>query len=111
MKTENLSSIGTIIASFLAASCCIGPAIFVIFGTTFGFMGNLSFMESLHPYFNGLAILLFSFSFWKLYLKKPECNCKEDVKSRKIARGILWFGAGAIAISASFQTVLLRIYQ
>ena len=27
MKTENTSNFGTIIASFLAASCCIGPGI------------------------------------------------------------------------------------
>jgi len=111
MKTENLTSLGTIVASFLAASCCIGPAVFVIFGTTFGFLSKLSFMESLQPFLIGLALALFSFSFWRLYLKKPECDCTEDVKSRTIARGILWVGAGAIAISASFQSVLLRIYQ
>jgi mercuric ion transport protein len=111
MKTENISSIGTVIASFLAASCCIGPAIFIIFGTSAGFMGNLSFMESLRPYLIGLAILLLGFSFWKLYLKKADCTCKEDLRARKIARGIFWVGTAALVFSASFQSVMIHIYQ
>lgn len=111
MKTENISTAGTIVASFLAASCCIGPAVFIIFGTSASFLGNLSFMESLRPYLLGTAALLFCFSFWKLYIKKPDCSCKEDYRARKIARGILWIGGVAIALSASFQTVLIHFYN
>lgn len=111
MKTENSSSIGTLLASFLAASCCIGPAIFIIFGTSFGFMGGLSFLEPWRPYLLEAAILLLGFSFWKLYLKKPDCNCTEDFRARKIARGIFWVGVAALVVSASFQTVLIHLYQ
>jgi mercuric ion transport protein len=111
MKPENISTTGTIVASFLAASCCIGPAVFIIFGTSASFLGNLSFMESLRPYLLGVAVLLFGFSFWKLYLKKLDCSCEEDFRIRKIARGILWIGAVAIVFSASFQSVLIHLYQ
>jgi hypothetical protein len=111
MKTENISSTGTILASFLAASCCIGPAIFVIFGTSASFMSSFTFLEPLRPYLLGAAILLLSFSFWKLYLKKKDCSCEEDFRARKIARGIFWVGAVAFFFSASFQGVLIHIYQ
>jgi mercuric ion transport protein len=111
MKTENVSSMGTILTSFLAASCCIGPAIFVIFGTSASFMSSLTFLEPLRPYLLGAAILLLGFSFWKLYLKKQDCSCKEDFRARKIARGIFWVGAVAFIISASFQSVLIHLYQ
>jgi len=111
MKTENISSIGTMIASFLAASCCIGPAIFIIFGTSASFMGNLSFLESLRPYLLVSAILLLGFSFWKLYINKPDCTCSEDLRARKIACGIFWVGAVALVFSASFQSVLIHFYQ
>ena len=110
-KTENISSLGTIFASFLAASCCIGPAIFIIFGTSASFMGSLAFMEPLRPYLLGTAIIFLGFSFWKLYLKKPDCSCEEDYRARKIARGIFWVGVVAIAFSASFQSVLIHFYQ
>ena len=111
MKNENISSMGTIFASFLAASCCIGPAIFVIFGTSASFMSNLTFLEPLRPYLLGAAILLLGFSFWKLYLKKQDCNCEEDFRARKIARGIFWVGTVAFVFSASFQSVLIHLYQ
>ncbi|WP_155306142.1 mercuric transporter MerT family protein [Desulfosarcina widdelii] len=111
MKIENLSSFGTIFASFLAASCCIGPAIFIVFGTSASFLGGLSYMESMRPYLLASALLLFGFSFWKLYLKKSECKCAEDIKTRKMARWILWVGAVAIIFSASFQSLLIHLYQ
>jgi hypothetical protein len=70
-----------------------------------------SFLEPLRPYLLGAAILLFGFSFWRLYLKKPDCSCDEDFKARKIARGIFWVGAVAFVFSASFQRVLIHLYQ
>ena len=111
MKTENISSMGTILASFLAASCCIGPAIFIIFGASASFMGGLSFLEPLRFYLLGFAVLLLGISFWKLYLKKPDCDCREDFRARKIARGLFWVGVVALAFSASFQSVLIHLYQ
>lgn len=110
MKKENISSIGTILASFLAASCCIGPAIFVVFGTSIGVLGKLSVMEAMRPYLLGTGFLMLSFPFWKLYVKKPDCKCEADVRSRRIARGIWWVGLGALVVVASFQKVLVWAY-
>lgn len=111
MKTENISSTGTIIASFLAASCCIGPAIFIIFGTSASFMSGFAFLEPLRPYLLGAAVLLLGFSFWKLYLKKQDCSCQEDIRARKFARGIFWLGTAAFIFSTSFQSLLIELYQ
>jgi mercuric ion transport protein len=110
MQKETVSSLGTVLASFLAASCCIGPAIFVVFGTSIGFMGKFAVMESMRPYLLGAAFLMLGFSFWKLYLKKQQCNCKEDIRARKIARGIFWIGFAALVFSAAFQDLILFIY-
>ncbi len=110
MKSESLSSLGTVAASFLAASCCIGPAIFVVFGASVGFLGKFTFLETYRPYFIGAGFLMLAYSFWKLFLKKKDCNCKEDIRARKIARGIWWFGFGALVFAASFQKIFLWIY-
>ena len=110
MKKENITTFGTIGLSFLATSCCIGPAIFVVFGASVGFLGTFSYLEPLQPYFLGAAIIMLGYSFWKLYLKKPDCDCAEDVRARKIARGIFWVGFIAVVIAASFQNVVLWIY-
>ena len=111
MKTANLSNFGTIIVSFLAASCCIGPAIFVIFGVSFGFLGKFSVLEPFKPYFLGLGFLMLGFSFWKLYLKKQDCNCKEDIRSRRIARSIWWVGFFALVFAATYQKLLFHLYR
>ena len=110
MKTENISNFGTVVASFLAASCCIGPAIFVVFGASVGFMGKLTFFETYRPYLLGAGFLMLAFSFWKLFLKKPDCTCDADIRSRKIARGIWCFGFVSLIFAASFQEIALWLY-
>jgi mercuric ion transport protein len=110
MKPENVSTIGTVIASFLAASCCIGPAIFVVFGASAGFLGKLNFFATYQPYLLGAGFLMLGFSFLKLFIKKADCQCEADIRSRKIARGIWWIGFGSLVLAASFQKVVLWIY-
>ena len=111
MKTEKLSGAGIIIASLLATSCCIGPAIFVVFGTSVGFMGGLSIFEPFRPYFLSVAAIMLSFSFWKLYLKQPDCDCEADVRTKKIARIIFWSGTILFLFALLFQKVLFWIYS
>lgn len=112
MKKENVSSVGTAVASLLAASCCIGPAIFVIFGASAGFLSKLSFLEPARPYLLGAAFLMLSYSFWKLYLRKQTiaCACEADVRARTVARGIFWTGFAALVFAVSFQRVVLWIF-
>lgn len=113
MKKENLSSLGTIIASLLALSisCCLGPAIFAIFGVSVGFLYKLSVFEPYRPYFLGAAAAMLGFSFWKLYLKKPDCDCEEDARMKKIARAIFWVGITLFLFALSLQKILLWIYE
>jgi mercuric ion transport protein len=110
MKKENISSIGTVAAALLATSCCVGPAIFVVFGTSIGFLSKLAFMDVLRPYFLGVAFLMLGYSFWKLYLKKPDCPCPEELRPRRIARVIFWIGFVSLVVAFSFQKIVVWIY-
>jgi len=110
LKKSLLSNYGAIAASLLATSCCIGPAVFVIFGTSVGFLGRLAFLDPLRPWLLGLAFLMLGYSFWKLYLKPPPCDCAEDRRSRRMARAIFWAGFSALVFAASFRKVFLMIY-
>ncbi len=110
MKQENTSSFLAMAMAFLATSCCLGPAIFLVFGTSIGFLGEFSFLSPLRPYFLGFAYIVLGFVFWKLFIRKPDCKCEEDRKKRRIARVI--FGASAVLIVAAtfFNKILLAIY-
>jgi hypothetical protein len=111
LKKGNISSAGTILTSFFAASCCIGPALFIITGTSVGFLSRFSFLEPATPYMLVIAFLMLGYSFWKLYVKKPDCDCDQDVRTRKIARTIFWIAFTSLLIAASFQKVVLWIYS
>ncbi len=110
MKKAKYTGIGSIVASFLAASCCIGPVVFVLFGTSVGFLGKLTFLDKYRPYLLGFAFLMLGYSFVNLYIRKPSCDCAEDIRNRKIARGIFWVGFVAVIFSLSFKKIILWIY-
>lgn len=110
MRKERLTSVGAMLAALLGVTCCLGPILFVVFGTTLAFTGQLTALEPLRPWFLGLAGLLLGGGFWKLYLKKAPCACPEDVRARRISRAILWVGA-AVWLTALFSPqILLWIY-
>jgi mercuric ion transport protein len=110
MRKENISSLGTIITSLLAASCCIGPAIFVVSGASVGFLGEMTMFAPYRPYFLGAAAAMLGFSFWKLYLKKPDCDCEEGVRVKKIARAIFWVGTGLFLLALFSPKMLVWLY-
>jgi mercuric ion transport protein len=111
MKTENYTGIGAILSSLLIASCCIGPAVFVIFGTSLSFLGWFSVFEPYQGYFMAIAAVLLSVSFWKLYLKKSDCDYDEnDTRINFISKVIFWIGLAFFIIAISLPRVLLLIY-
>jgi mercuric ion transport protein len=110
MKKEDLAGMGTIVASLLASSCCIGPAVFIISGTSIGFLGSFSKLMPLKPYLLVSALLMLGYSFWRLYLKRPECVCAENRRIRMISRIIFWIGLMSFAFAILFQKIVLWIY-
>lgn len=111
MKKETVSSLGAMVAALLAATCCIGPVIFVLFGASFAFLGKLSFMEAFRPYFLGLAGLMVGYSFWKLYLKKTDCACPADIRIRRISRLIFWVGLVVVLLAVFSMNIILWLYS
>jgi len=104
--TSTYTSTGSIITALLAASCCVGPAIFVVFGASVGFLGRLAVLAPLRPYFLAAAAVLLGYSFWRLYLKKSDCNCVADIRARRLARIIFWAGAGLTLVALVFGRVV-----
>ena len=111
MKTENYTGIGAIVSSLLIASCCIGPAVFVIFGASLSFLGWFKVLEPYQSYFIVLAALLLGISFWKLNLKKSDCDCEEkDTRVSTISKTIFWIGLTAFMVAISLPRIILMVY-
>lgn len=111
MKKETMASVGAMAAALLAATCCIGPVLFVLFGASFAFLGKLSFMEQFRPYFLGIAGVMVAYSFRKLYLKKSDCSCPADFRMRRISRWVFWVGLVVVILAVFFKTIILWLYS
>ena len=108
---ETLKSVaGTVAAlgmGLLAASCCLGPALFILFGLAFPFLGKISFLSKYHWVFIGLAIIALGYSFYRLYLYKPkiECDCGNSW-SRIVTRVFFWIGVAVVGIAGGYPYFL-----
>ena len=103
MRRENLATGGAIGASLLIASCCLAPAIFLLFGISLGALGALSGLEPYRPIFiaaGGLALL---YAAWRIHRTAPTAEdaacadgaCAPGGPARSRARRLL---AGALLI-------------
>lgn len=109
------------LASLLAASCCIVPTLFVVFGVS---AGSLSFLKNLEPYriyFLLVAYIAVGYSFYKLYLKNfikekifkksaIECDCEEPNWIQKVSKGITWTALILLLIATFYPYVLEKVY-
>ncbi len=122
-KKENISSLIGVISAFIAGSCCIGPAIFVVFGTSLGTIGFIgSVFEPYRWLFLSIGYLSISYSLYRLYnikdkikkiLKKPvfTCACDESVWAKRLSIGITWFSFALLIIATVYPTLLSKFMK
>lgn len=106
MNMKNgLSFMGGIVTALLATVCCIGPALFILFGITG--LGFLSMFEWLRPYFLGLTFVFVGIAYRYAYGKGSNCGpggtCNPG--ARKINRVLFWALVGFSIFGASFPYV------
>ena len=118
---ELLGSVVGTVASFLAASCCIAPSLFVVFGVS---AGSLSFLSTLEPYrwyFLGVAYFAVGYSLYRLYLRSwarerlfkksaIECACGEPNWTSRLSKGATWTALILLIVATFYPYVLERIY-
>ena len=118
---EFLGSFIGSVASVLAASCCVVPTLFVVFGVSAGSLGFLSALEPYRWYFLAVAYVAVGYSLYSLYLKnwfkekilkKPavECACEEPSWTRRLSKGVTWTALVLLIIATFYPYVLLKIY-
>ncbi|MBY0273316.1 MAG: mercury transporter MerT [Alphaproteobacteria bacterium] len=95
MKNKSIwgTLIGALGSSFLASLCCIGPWLILTVGIGGTWATYIGFFEPYRPYMIVFVMLLFGYSFYKLYMKPPPCGVGAACISPKvlfIQRGIFW---------------------
>ena len=81
MKKENLATGGAIGASLLIASCCLAPALILLFGVSVGALGSLTALEPFRPYLIALGGFALLYAGRKIYRPAPaggDSACETD---------------------------------
>jgi mercuric ion transport protein len=71
--TERGSLVAGTFAAVGASVCCVGPLVLLLLGVGGTWIGSLTAMEPLRPYFIGLTLLFLGLAFRKLYLMPQPC--------------------------------------
>ncbi len=112
ISKEVLGGFVGIVASFFAASCCIVPTLFVVFGVSASW---LSFLDAFEPYRNlfllvGYAAVGYSVYEFHLKRKNVECACEEGFL-RKFSRNMVWIALLLLLIATFYPYILSRVYE
>lgn len=115
MKNETLATSGALGLSVLIASCCIGPALFLLFGVSVGALGVFSVLEPYQPYFIGAAVLALGFAGYQIFRPArtdTDCGddaCAPDSRSRRLTRRFFIVVVVLFAVATAYPYVLNAI--
>jgi mercuric ion transport protein len=112
MKKETLATGGVLGLSFLIASCCIGPTLFLLLGVSVSVLGVFSGLEPYQPYFIGAGVLALGFAGHRIFRPaKLDTDCADgacapDSRSRRFTRRFFVMAVVLFAVAAAYPYVL-----
>ena len=116
MKKEPIATGGALGLSFLIASCCLGPAMFLLFGVSVGALGALSVLEPYQPYFIGAGVLALGFAGYQIFRPAEvgaDCGddaCAPDSQSRRFTRRFFIVAVVLFVVATAYPYVLSAIF-
>ncbi|MFQ5699376.1 MAG: mercuric transporter MerT family protein [Myxococcota bacterium] len=114
MKRETLATGGVLGLSVVIASCCVAPALFLLFGVSVGALGSLSIFEPVRPYLIVLGGGLLLYAGVRIFRAAPatagsECAqdaCAPDAPSRRLTRWLFWMASAVYVIAVAYPMLL-----
>ncbi len=102
---KKMSTVGGMATALLAAGCCIGPALFLVFGITG--LGFLSMLGPLRPYMLILTVVFMGIAYHPAYGKGSGCEPGSacEPRTRKVNRALFWVLVGFAAFGVGFPYV------
>lgn len=108
---ERIISFGGIVVALLASACCIGPALFLMFGITG--LGFLARFEWMRPYFLVGTLILGCISYHYAYGKGANCSPggRCGPHPRRINRVLFWVLVSFILFVVSFPYITAWLFS
>ena len=112
-RREKLALGGVLGLSALIASCCLGPALFLLFGVSVGALGALSALEPLRPLLIAAGGALLAWAGWRLHRPAAAaagaCSdeaCAPEAPGPRRLRRFYWLTVALYATAVAYPYVL-----
>lgn len=80
-------------AAILASTCCVGPLLLLLLGFSGAWIGNLTLLEPLRPWFIGAAVVSLFFAWRHLWRPLAQCAPGEVCALPVVRNGYRWLFA------------------
>ena len=107
MRKDVMSSLGSLVPSFLVSTCCLGPTLYVLFGVSVGGLSIFTPLEPYRPAFMLAALGLLGYAYHHLYIRPPQFDCVENGRSAlRTSRFLFWVASVVFVVAALYPVVL-----
>jgi mercuric ion transport protein len=118
VRRESLATGGVFGLSVLIASCCLGPALFLLFGVSAGALGSLSVFDPVRPYLIALGGALLLYAGVRIHrtpFAATEARCTGDAcaansPARRLNRRLFWAASGLYVVAVAYPTIVAALY-
>lgn len=111
-KSSVPAIVGASIAAIGASVCCVVPLVLVLLGISGAWIGTLTALDPLRPWFSAAAVLSLAVAFWMLYRPASHCgvdgSCVEPDTLRRRRRW-LWLATVLIVLLLLFPYYIVWI--
>jgi mercuric ion transport protein len=112
MRKELVSSLGSLVPSFLVSTCCLGPTLYVLFGVSVGGLSIFAPLESYRPLFMLVATGLLGHAFYHLYIRPPQFDCIENgLSALRTSRVLFWVASVVFVVAVLYPLVLPHFFS
>lgn len=111
-KSSVPAIVGASIAAIGASVCCVVPLVLVLLGISGAWIGTLTALDPLRPWFSAAAVLSLAVAFWMLY--RPAARCGVDgsciaADALRRRRRWLWLATALIVLLLLFPYYIVWI--
>jgi mercuric ion transport protein len=100
------------LAAILASTCCLGPLVLVALGFSGAWIGNLSALEPLRPFFIFAALVAMFFAWRRIYRPAAACQPGEvcAIPQVRSAYKVIFWTVGALVLLALAFPLLAPLF-
>ncbi len=96
VKRPGWFGVGAVLTAIGASACCIGPLVLLSLGIGGAWVGTLTSMEAVRPFFFIATLVFIGLAFRKLYLVPEGCETDEACAKPSVRRNqriLFWVGS------------------